>query len=334
MSFSKGKKIIEYLDILKEVTEEEILNYYLGISKIPCLIKSPLREDNKPSFGLYYSKVSGRIKYSDFSTKDRGSLVDLLKKLWNLPSGDVINQIYYDIPKYKTNKTLTSYLTKTNKTTTNSSKYIESTLECRIREWKSYDIEYWESYGISLKWLKYAEVYPISYIFITKDNTKMTFKADKYAYSYVERKEGKITLKIYQPFNKKGFKWTNKHDSSVISLWTKVPEKGDKICICSSVKDALCLSANTNIPAIAIQGEGYSISKTAINNLKERYKNIYILLDNDAPGIKDAEKLAKETGFINLVLPIFEGGKDISDLYKILNNKQKFKQILLNLFNN
>ena len=162
----------------------------------------------------------------------------------------------------------------------------------------------------------------------------MTFKADKYAYSYVERKEGKITLKIYQPFNKKGFKWTNKHDSSVISLWTKVPEKGDKICICSSVKDALCLSANTNIPAIAIQGEGYSISKTAINNLKERYKNIYILLDNDAPGIKDAEKLAKETGFINLVLPIFEGGKDISDLYKILNNKQKFKQILLNLFNN
>jgi hypothetical protein len=160
----------------------------------------------------------------------------------------------------------------------------------------------------------------------------MVFGADKYAYAYVEFKDGKTTLKIYQPFNKKGYKWCNKHDKSVISLWTKVPKNGDKICICSSLKDALCLWANIGIPSLAIQGEGYSISNTAINNLKSRYKNIYILLDNDAPGLKDGVELAKLTGFTNIVLPNINGAKDISDLYQSLKDKKEFQSIINKLF--
>ena len=34
-----------------------------------------------------------------------------------------------------------------------------------------------------------------------------------------------------------------------------------------------------NIPAIAIQGEGYNISQSALNSLKERYKNIFDNMD-------------------------------------------------------
>ena len=162
---------------------------------------------------------------------------------------------------------------------------------------------------------------------------KYTFGADKYAYCFVERKEGKITLKVYQPFNTKGFKWSNKHDRSVISLWTKVPEKGKRICICSSLKDALCLWANTGIPAISVQGEGYSMSETAINELKKRFERIYVLFDlfdNDEPGLKDGEKLSHETGFINVVLPPFKGGKDISDYYKI-KGKEAFVELIHHL---
>ena len=109
---------------------------------------------------------------------------------------------------------------------------------------------------------------------------------------------------------------------------------GDKIVVCSSLKDALCLWANTSIPAIAIQGEGYGISDTAINELKRRYKEVYILLDNDEAGLRDGEKLSASTGFINLVLPNINGAKDVSDLYKSLENKKRFKDIILNLFNN
>ena len=150
----------------------------------------------------------------------------------------------------------------------------------------------------------------------------------------MEHKEGKVTLKIYQPFNKDGYKWSNKHDTSVISLWTKVPEYGEQICICSSLKDALCLWANTGIPALAVQGEGYKMSNTAISELKKRYKKIFILFDNDKAGLIDGEKLALSTGFTNIVLPEFEGGKDISDLYHSLQNKEKFKETMIGLFIN
>ena len=75
------------------------------------------------------------------------------------------------------------------------------------------------------------------------------------------------------------------------------------------------------------------MSNTAINELKRRYEKVYILFDCDKAGIIDGEKLSKQTGFINIVLPKFEGGKDVSDLYHSLNNKNKFKEIILSLFN-
>ena len=81
------------------------------------------------------------------------------------------------------------------------------------------------------------------------------------------------------------------------------------------MKDALCLWANTGIPAIAIQGEGYGISDTAVNELKRRYKKVFILLDNDKAGLIDGKKLAEQTGFINLILPQTSQGKDVSDMY-------------------
>ena len=99
------------------------------------------------------------------------------------------------------------------------------------------------------------------------------------------------------------------------------------------MKDALCLWANTGIPAIAIQGEGYGISDTAVNELKRRYKEVFILLDNDKAGLIDGKKLSESTGFTNLVLQQFEGGKDVSDLNKIIGDKEKFREVILNLFN-
>lgn len=324
-----GNPSISLEDILTTVSELDILNYYFKIDNIPCIISSPLRLDNHPSFGLY--SIDGKkIHWTDLATKDRGGVFDLLGKYWEKSYSDVLIHIFNDLPN----------ITKTNicNITTSKSKIISTKeyvsnidLQCKVREWKQHDLEYWQSFGINIKWLKYADIYPISHKIIIKEDRKMVFTADKYAYAYVEFKEGNVTLKIYQPFNKK-YKWSNRHDRSVISLWTKVPEYGDKICICSSMKDALCLWANTGIPAIAIQGEGYVISETAINELKRRYKEVFILLDNDNVGLTDGKKLSEQTGFTNLVLPYFKGGKDISDLMKVAG-RDIFLKTVLPLFN-
>lgn len=329
MAFGTGELSITLEDILAKTTEFEILNYYFMVDELPIVINSPLREDNKPSFGLY-TLDDKKVHYYDFSTKDKGGLFDLLMKYWGESYKATLMRVWEDLPNFSnTNVKLNNTI---KKKTYQSLKSRNIDLQCKIREWRDYDLDYWASYGISLEWLKYADIYPISHKIVIRDNQRYVFGADKYAYAYVERKEGKVTLKIYQPFNKGGYKWSNRHDRSVISLWTKVPEFGDRICICSSMKDALCLWANTGIPSLAIQGEGYGMSDTAINELKRRYKHIYILLDNDEAGLLDAEKLAQTTGFTNIVLPQFNGGKDVSDLFKSLQDPNKFKNMVLDLF--
>lgn len=321
---SPGKPTVELDDILKITTEAAIAGKYLGISNIPCVIKSPIRADNNPSFAIY-SPDGTKVRYIDFATKETGGIFDLLCKMWNENFTDTLVRIYNDNGGNKVE------INTTNKSKVSINK-IPIDMRCKVREWRDYDLEYWKSFGITLDWLNYANIYPISHKIIIKGNKRHIFGADKYAYAFVEFKEGKTTLKIYQPFNNKGFKWANCHDKTVISLWTKVPEHGDKICICASLKDALCLWANTGVPALALQGEGYPISNTAINELKRRYNKIYILFDNDKAGLEDGKKLAKETGFINIVLPIEYGEKDISDYYKSLQNKESFKNNILKLF--
>ena len=328
MAISKGKSSVSLDDILSKVTEADILSYYLGVTEVPTIINSPLRQDRRPSFGLY-SSDGVRIFYTDLATKDSGGLFDLLGKMWNCSFKEVLTRVNEDISKFCGGANIHSYTPCAVRSTNSYNK--DTDLQCKVRDWRSYDIEYWASYGITLEWLKYAEIYPISHKIVIKDGHRYVFGADKYAYAYVEHKEGKVTLKIYQPKNTKGYKWSNKHDKSVVSLWTKIPEYGDKVCICSSLKDALCLWSNLGIPALSIQGEGYNMSNTAVNELKRRYKEIYILFDNDEAGLKDGLSLSESTGFINLVLPKFKEGKDISDAYKVLG-KEKMVKLIKPLF--
>jgi hypothetical protein len=105
-----------------------------------------------------------------------------------------------------------------------------------------------------------------------------------------------------------------------------MPAKGKILCICSSLKDALCLWANTGIPAIYVQSETTGISDTARKVLESRFKRICICFDNDAPGIEDAKKLSQKTGFPYIV-PDLKGEKDYSDYYKSLENKEEFREL-------
>jgi hypothetical protein len=310
---SKGRNSLTFKDISGKISDASLVWFYLGVRQIPCFICSPLRQDNRPSFGLY-SLDGKRIYFTDLTTRERGGVYDLLSRMWHCSYNEVLERIQKDL--LKDNGEANVSLMTAPKTVKEITARSEITLEVNVREWRQYDIDYWASYGVPLEWLKYAEVYPISHKIVTKDGVRSVFGADKLAYAFIEHKEGRITMKIYQPLNQEGYKWANTHDRSVVSLWTKIPETGDKVVICSSLKDALCFWANTGIPSLALQGEGYGMSDTAILELKRRYKEIYILFDNDKAGLADSKKLAEITGFTNLILPQFDGGKDVSDLMK------------------
>jgi hypothetical protein len=312
-------------EIKMRVSETAILSHYLHINSLPVVINSPLRKDNHPSF-LLYTPDGNKVYYKDYATGDRGDIYTLLEKRDNITFSQLIRKIATD----SIAKPSLSFHTPCN--AVRDFRKSKVTLKVKVREWKDYDLEYWKSYGISLKWLKYAEVYPISHKIVYKDGEKHVYPAAKYAYAFVERKENNITIKVYQPLVKnKRYKWMNTSDGSVVGLWTKIPLKGDKLFICSSLKDALCFWSNIRIPAIYVQSETTGLSDTALSILKSRYKEIYICFDNDAPGLLDGKRLAEKTGFKNIILPAFEGGKDISDMYRI-KGKKEFINIIKSLF--
>lgn len=321
---AKSSECESVADVMNRVSHADLLSHYFGINSLPVLINSPLRNDDEhPSFFIY-SPDGNKVLYKDYATGDKGDIYSLLQQVNGMTFSQLIRKIASEKAFESNSGNLTS---------SSPSKHytrVQRELRVKVRDWQEHDIAYWESYGIPLKWLKYAEVYPISHKIIYKGGERYVFHAAKYAYVFVERKENNVSLKVYSPFLKQ-YKWDNSNDGSVVGLWTKVPKTGEKLVICSSLKDALCLWANTGIPSIYVQSETTGLSKTAQDVLKSRFCHIFICFDNDKPGLKDGLSLSLHTGFKNVVLPLFPEGKDISDLYKA-KGKEEFIKIVKPLF--
>ena len=315
MAFGNSRSTT-FLELSTLVSEFQILAHYLGVTKLPSVINSPLRVDNNPSFGLY-TRDQKRVYYVDFSTRDMGSIFQLLQELWHVSLQEVYDKIYQDLEQIKGAKLDVSSI----KNTSNRCIYNKDTdVQVKVRAWKDYDLEYWGQYGISKPFLEFGDVYPMSHIIIIKNNKKIIISPDKYAYVYVEKKDGVISLKIYQPFSE-DYKWFSKHDASVWDLWTKIPEKGENLIITSSRKDALTIIENCQIPTLSLQGEGYIPKEKVINILKERYKNIFILYDNDFNVSENhgrilGNKIANLFGLRQIEIPDVYQSKDPSDLCK------------------
>ena len=327
MSFGKCNKSICLDDILNKVTEVDILNHYFGISTLPILVNSPLRPDKNASLSIFLNN-NDNVILKDFGAYKAYNLWSFLQEYWNVPYDEMLERINKDLSNIHSTKCILKQQKKHNVVRSNSK------IECKIREWREHDLKFWKSFGITLPWLKFGEVYPLDYIFITKGDNRYTFPAEKYAYAYVERKDGKVTLKIYQPKSKTR-KWINNSNSSVWDLWTKLPKTGDKLIITSSRKDALCIWENTGIPATSMQGEGYIPKQKIIDELKSRFTNIYIWFDNDFDkednvGKQYAEFLSKEFDIPYILIPSEYKAKDPSDFIKKYGIDQ-FKQLVKEL---
>ena len=313
MAFRRCNRSVGLDVLLGKTSEFDIMRFYLNIDVLPALINSPLRQDRNASVSIF-SPDGVKVFYKDFGTGEHGSIFDLLGRMWNRTFSETITKIWDDIDKVKHNRI---NLNRTRRGVIHKS---NSILEVRTRQWFDYDMEYWNSYGISREWLKFGDVYPISHILITRDNITKVIPAEKLAYVYVERKDGKVSLKVYQPKSQR-LKWLSKHDSSVWDLWSRLPDRGDTLFITSSRKDALCLWENTGIPSVSLQGEGYVPKEKVINQLKQRFGRVIIFFDNDYDKDENhghiyASRLSGMFDLDMVEIPSEYKSKDPSDLFK------------------
>lgn len=327
MAFRRCNRSVGLDVLLGKTSEFDIMRFYLNIDVLPALINSPLRQDRNASVSIF-SPDGVKVFYKDFGTGEHGSIFDLLGRMWNRTFSETITKIWDDIDKVKHNRI------NLNRTRSGVIHKSNSILEVRTRQWFDYDMEYWNSYGISREWLEFGDVYPISHILITRDNITKVIPAEKLAYVYVERKDGKVSLKVYQPKSQR-LKWLSKHDSSVWDLWSRLPDRGDTLFITSSRKDALCLWENTGIPSVSLQGEGYVPKEKVINQLKQRFGRVIIFFDNDYDKDENhghiyASRLSGMFDLDMVEIPSEYKSKDPSDLFKN-HGAETFRRVIKEL---
>lgn len=326
-------------DILSLISEQDIFEFYIG--SLPSKpINSPLRIDKVPSFGLFLSKKYNRILYNDLANGDIGNCFVFVKKLFGFTRiSDAYNKIVVDF-------NLTQFIFVDNITASNNFKLIKKSkriiskesidIKIKIRDWNQEDYNYWYiKYGITIKMLKHCMVYPISHYFLNN----YTVKVKGIAYAFIENKDGIQTYKIYQPFGEN--KWINNNNYSVWELWRQLPENGENLIIASSRKDSMVIKSlfnNEYIASCALQGENFKPKRSVMTELSKRFKNKFILYDNDKYKEKNWGKIAAEKlviefgdlGFKQLEIPDIYEEKDPSD-FREIHGKNETKELLINL---
>ena len=318
-----GRPTISIAEVKEHISDIDIASRYLGITEIPTCINSMLRKDNNPSLALFESQDRKSVLFKDFGTNETGNIYKLLSLIWHISVDEVLEKIYNDTLecKYYGKKYHGTKVKRRGK----------RKIDVELREWRIYDKEYWHTYGITLKALEYFNVFPVKTIIIENE---YYIPAEKHSYVYIERKDDKTTIKIYQPLSKT-HKWFGTHNSSVWDLWRQLPEKGEKLIITSSRKDAMCLWVNTKIPSVSLQGEGYIPKETVVDELKGRFEKIYVLYDNDFEAEQNyghiyGEILANRFDLTQIEIPSEYRSKDPSDLFKN-HGKNVFKEVINNL---
>lgn len=307
------------------LSDRDILTRYLGIhERLPVAIQSPLRDDDaRPSFSI--QEWNGIVTWKDFGTGESGNMVSLMAKLWNVTYSEALLKIKLDTEAQIPRASLIRRYNGKIHLTSNSS------LKVKVREWKDWDIEFWNSFGIPVKFAEWCNVHPVSHAFFTREvdgrKDTVTVPMDKYAYAYFEWKDGRESIKLYQPYSET-MKWLSKHDASVWDLWKQAflyaEKKSDEaVIITSSRKDAMCLWYNLGIPSMSLQGEGYIPKPQVINQVLDRFKKVYLWYDNDFshkndnPGQDNASGLVKLYPKLrNVCIPDSFRCKDPSDFVK------------------
>jgi hypothetical protein len=318
-------------DILAKVNSYDILNHYLlpyhKENKLLAArnISNPFlpEKQNTPSFNIFPAMGSGEWRYKDFATGDDGSCFDLVMKLFNLSFPDALAKI---------NSDLTLMLDTVQKPIQSNRQLAHSTLKYEVKRKQFTDAEkqFWLQFGIDEQTLKKFNVSSLEEFSTTsKIGNPYTTKCgtDKFIFAY----ENDNWVKLYKPFDEKKYKfqYLGTKEQGYIFGWKQLPQKDELLIITGGEKDVMTLVAK-GFNAITLNSETATLPKEIIEDLKLRFKQIVVLYDNDATGLKQSNILAITHGLHRVVLPPLQNnGKDISDYFANRETIETLNELLL-----
>ena len=323
MNFSFQPKITKEL-ILSRFSEEQLMEYYLHLPVKKGLFRSPLRRDKQPTCSFYRNK-SGTLIFKDFATGQHLNVFDVVQSIFRCDYFESLRIIANDFGIVQDN-TLHKNPGKINLNPIKIKDKEISKIQIEVQEFTDSELKWWGKYGISKDILKRFDVYSCKHVFL---NDQLFAESQQHCpiFGYYGKKyQGLELWRCYFP-KRTSFRFITNWPSKKIQGYDQLPKKGKLLVITKSMKDSMCLYS-CGITACAPNSENLFIPDKVLEDLKNRFKNIVVLYDNDRPGLYNMAKIRKEHPELTYVfIPKKYGSKDISDFYKDHGRKETLNLI-------
>ena len=305
--------------LLSKNTQETYMEHYLGIPVKKGLFKSPsiIRTDAKPTCA-FYKNGKGVLKYKDFHgpTFDFVGAVMYLKNCTYYTALRIIANDFGII----SNEKLEKNPPKIPYTHTKLDVIEKANIQVEVKDFSDKELKWWKSFGITHTTLLKFKVFSIKSVFLNgRYFTSSSDKTPIYGYYGGKDSSGIELWRIYTP-SKLKYRFLSNWSSSKIQGTNQLPKESDYIIITKSLKDVMTLR-EFGLYSIAPTSETAIMSESKINYLKEKYKNVYILFDNDLAGVQYSHKYKKLYG-LKCIFIKRNYAKDISDLHKKISETQ------------
>ena len=323
MNFSFQPKITKEL-ILSRFSEEQLMEYYLHLPVKKGLFRSPLRRDKQPTCSFYRNK-SGTLIFKDFATGQHLNVFDVVQSIFKCNYFESLRIIANDFGIVR-DSALRKNPGKINLNPIKIKDKEISKIQIEVQEFTDSELRWWGKYGISKDILKRFNVYSCKHVFL---NDQLFAESQQHCpiFGYYGKKyQGLELWRCYFP-KRTSFRFITNWPSKKIQGYDQLPKKGKLLVITKSMKDSMCLYS-CGITACAPNSENLFIPDKVLEDLKNRFKNIVVLYDNDRPGLYNMAKIRKEHPELTYVfIPNRYGSKDISDFYKDHGRKETLNLI-------
>jgi len=306
--------------ILKRVPEERLMEHYLGIPVRKGLFVSPLRRDKNPTCAFYRNK-NGDLIFKDFGSSFCGNFISVVMEKFQCSFAKALQIIGNDFGIIH-QKNLEINPPKLEYTGSKLEERKSAIIQVEVRDFQDYELSWWKSYGISKETLKKFNVYSCKNVFLN-GNLFHLESQNQHIYGYYGgTKNGIEQWRIYFAGRNK-YKFLSNWSSLKIQGASQLPKDGGEyLVITKSLKDCMTLY-ELGVTAIAPNSENIFVTDNQYEKLKNKFKNILVLYDNDLAGIKGLQKIKAAHPEIKVAfIPRKYKAKDISDFRKKYGKKE------------
>lgn len=309
----KGKLKLELTKetIFGFISHYDVYRKFFGDFKLNKVTCNHLRGDHVPSF-IIGSKFN-ELTHRDFANdKWKGNCINLVQQIYSCSYIEALKIIDKEFNlKISYSNEYPQEIIHYEQPEIEEKQY--SNIQCVTRNFTNEELQYWNSYHITIDELKANNVFSISKLFLNKEKYPLKETELRFVYLYQDK------IKLYRPFNDSKTKWLSNVPLTVLDSPESILNC-ETAWITKSKKDRLILSKlYPNV--ISTQNESRAcFSKENIDYIKSNSKRQILMYDSDKAGCKASLQITKEFNFDYCNTPrnyLSDGLVDFSDIAKV-----------------